>query len=191
MTHPRLKLWLAPYHSGEAVLTAVRAPDGGTGWMLSRDDVILTWDGWYSEEENPYAAALPLLLERIGPHDHHDFETLTRVNGEALPDALPSIWHFFEGGLHPRLLADRIAMSGRERSGGGHVTTEIARQLEDSEPLAYLVLGSPDDLHALADVLSSPSNPRFRPGGPGDGGNPGGFGDPRRDASEIVSAADI
>lgn len=151
--HPDLRPYLAPEHEDEVFFTVLRSLSGEIGWMLSRRDRIYTWDGWWS------ALAVPLTdLEEIG-----DLEPLAgKLPGGATLDEVwaanrrafttvdhvPSLFadaHLGAGGLVERIRG--------EDSGEHSITDDVRSALLEADPLAFLSLGTPEGMRALADVV--------------------------------------
>lgn len=151
--HPDLRPYLAPEHEDEVFFTVLRSPIGEIGWMLSRRDRIYAWDGWWS------ALAVPLMdLEEIGD--------LQPLSGKVAAGAtLDEVWaanrRAFTTVDHvPSLFADAHLGAGglveRIRSGDSGergITDDDRARLLEADPLAFLSLGTPEGMRALADLV--------------------------------------
>lgn len=148
--HPQLETFLHRYHQGAAVFTVIRQDGGATGWMLSRDDMLLAWDGWYSTGQDPELDALPGLVDAIG--EEWDMDDVRGANRTALSVCLRHMALLADGDLAPEWLADRINDDGPE-PWGRRMSLKERGDLLSAEPLAFLVVGRPDGLRELADAL--------------------------------------
>lgn len=95
-------------------------------------------------------AQLPPLVEAI--HGQSDIDDLRYANMQALARCLPQIALFCDGELGPSFLASRIRNS--DGWGKASITPSQRRALHEADPLAYLVVGRPEELQELAEAIN-------------------------------------
>lgn len=142
--HPKLAPILNRYHADDLMVTVLRSEERGDGWLMSRGDQLLTYDGWYSPGIR-VGGDFPPLLEG----DVEDIEDLRAANRRNF-GALSTFWLFADGDLAPGMLADRVLDIGWGRYGEDWAHQRGA--LLSADPVAFLSLGNTEGLKRLAEV---------------------------------------
>lgn len=151
--HPKLRSRLSPYYEGQAIFTVVRNEAGSIGWVLSRDDSILTWDGWHGRSGHDGLNDLPSLPRALDDERVRDMDDVRGVNAEHLSRCFGMIALFGDSEFGPDFLAQRITDPTGRAWGRRSVTNREKADLWSADPLAYFVLGAPEDLRNLAEAV--------------------------------------